>query len=103
MYNPLTEIDPGLNWIYTRVKTCTGLFNNYKFNPSLQYRVKTYGCLSRLAEEHCCTTATVVMCFTMPDMNVLASCLRSRRHDATAGQDRTEQDRQTLQTQQLRN
>ena len=43
----------------------------------------SYGCLRRLVELHCCSTATVVMCLTIPAMNTRASVRRSRRHDET--------------------
>ena len=47
----------------------------------------THGCLSKLDVQHCCTTATVVICFTSPDMNAVASLRRSRRQQATGGRE----------------
>jgi len=60
--------------------------------PSQPPRPLTHGCLRRLVELHCCTTARVGMCFTMPAMNTNASDRRSRRHDDTAAMNRQRKD-----------
>ena len=84
--------EKGLRYMYMYMHNLYRICTVYSVGCTM-YMYVTHGCLSRLDDPHCCTTATVVMCFTRQLINNTASPRISRRQQPSTRERERERER----------